>query len=162
MEPCSKAKRKVYKRLEAEDFICEECSKIDFQKVRDLNAQSLQLKHDVGVFIANLGMRFIQSTGPACALCRVFSSVYPLCGIPLWEEYELRAYSFLKYSRYTSLYHCPKTLKAKDHPLLAVVSANTRIKMDDLERWKIGHPFSYGTEAGHNQSHLFTPQIVSS
>jgi hypothetical protein len=88
--------------------------------------------------------------------------MYPLCGFPLWEEYKLRGYSFLKYSRYTLLYYCLKTLKAKDYPLLAVVLANTLVKIDDLERWKIGHLFSYGIEEGYNQSHLFTTQLVSS
>jgi hypothetical protein len=149
--------------LHEEDAICEECSKIDFGKVNNLNASSLQRKNTgpQGVTISSLGTRFLSLDGTACALCRVFSAMHiaPASPQPHSSGYELRAFSFLKYSRYTSLYYCPKALKSRDQAFLAVVPENAGDEAHDHTR-RVGLLFSTSPE--DDQSNIFTPQIVPS
>ncbi|KAE9376481.1 HET-domain-containing protein [Stipitochalara longipes BDJ] len=145
-----------------EEAICEDCSKIDFGKVRNLNATSLQRKNTgaQGILVSTLGARIFPPKGAACALCRVFSAscIAPTSPSPHSSQgYELRAYSFLKYSRYTSLHHCSKDLKSRDQPFLAVVPENAGDEVHDQTR-RVGLLFDSSSK--NNQSKIFTPRIV--
>jgi Heterokaryon incompatibility protein (HET) len=147
---------------QGKDVICEECSEIDFGKIFILNASNLQRKNTgpQGLLISNLGTRFLPPDGQSCALCRLFSTSYiaPAARKPHSSQgYELRAFSFLKYSRYTSLHYCPKDLKSRDQPFLAVVPRDAADEVHDHTR-RVGLLFS--TNPDHNQSNIFTPQIV--
>lgn len=149
--------------LPQDDFICEKCSKIDFGKVHNLNGSNLQRKNTgpQGVVISSLGTRASQPNETTCALCRVFSaSRIALASTQPQSpaEYELRAYSFLKYSRYTSLHYCPKHLKSRDQPFLAVVPENAGDEIHDHTR-RAGLLFSsIGID---DQSQIFAPQVVA-
>ena len=150
------------KPLQRDEAICEDCSKMDFGKVLNLNAASLQRKNTgpQGVLISHLGTRFFPPKGAACSLCRVFSAS---CIEPTSPQsqpsagYELRAYSFLKYSRYTSLHYCPKDLKSRDQPFLAVVPENAGDEVHDHTR-RVGLLFSSSLE--DTKSKIFIPKIV--
>lgn len=144
-----------------QDRVCEECSKIDFGKVRNLDAGSLQLKHHQGVLISNLGNRFLSPTQVTCSLCRVFASSHITPASPhahSAQGYKLRAYSFLKHSRYTSLHYCPKALKTKDQLFLAVVPENVAGETIHDQTRRVGLLFS--SDTGDSHSHIFTPRLV--
>jgi Heterokaryon incompatibility protein (HET) len=145
-----------------EENTCVECLKIDFRKVHTLNASSLQRKNTgpQGVVVSHLGTRFFPPKGAACTLCRVFSASYiaPSSSPPHSSHgYELRAYSFLKYSRYTSLHYCPKERKTKDQAFLAIVPETAGDEVHDQTR-RVGLLFSLNPQ--DDRSDIFTPQIV--
>jgi len=144
-----------------QDRVCKECSKIDFEKVRNLDAGSLQLKHYQGVLISNIGNRFLSPTQTTCGLCRVFASSHITPASPHAHSargYELRAYSFLKYSRYKSPHYSPKALKTKDQPFLAVVTENVADETAKLFMIKHGESVSHSTPILGTISHISLPR----
>lgn len=109
-----------------QQFICPECSKIDFERFLDLKYERLDShKHPnfyTGVLISNLGTRFLKSTERNCVLCRFFSAVRYQLGSSRQkakEEYQLRAFSFVAHG--LTNFYGDGTVDDYDRLFLAVV-----------------------------------------
>lgn len=100
------------------DTVCDECRRIDFQKVLDLenDIKALQ-KATRGSLIASLGARCNEVPRNGCRLCDNFFRSRADSA----SEYELRAYSYLKYSQQFDYRHCHLELRTRDIPQLGVV-----------------------------------------
>ncbi|KAN0103418.1 Heterokaryon incompatibility protein (HET) domain containing protein [Hyaloscypha variabilis] len=142
------------------DFICNECSKINFQEIFDLELATLQESIVDGLFISHLGTRFFQYTGKHCALCQIFSSACISSGSAEAQGYDLRAYCFLRYSGYTSsCFDHPKEIQ--DQWFLAVVPAGIQVGLNFLLQVKtpgVGLIFCYNTEK--SSTDIFIPRRV--
>jgi Heterokaryon incompatibility protein (HET) len=160
IESESKQERKRRDVSVQNDLICEECRQIDFQKVLDLNADTLQeTRNSRGVFIANLATRCSEPSEHSCALCRVFSAGrLPVHSYQKYARYQLRTYSFLKNNNSMSFPFLPKELKNKDQPYLAVVPPDFDGKSIESETERVSHIFCYTKDA--EQPGIFAPQVV--
>lgn len=144
-----------------DDLTCEDCRQIDFSKVLDLDAATLQY-NEGGIFIANLGTLCDQILRNDCALCQLFSGVRIPANLPQEPQgYQLRAYSFLKHYNSIQYSLCPKGLKNKDHPFLAVVPRNFDGRNLSLGSGKAGYLFC-STKDGEQKGDLHTTTRIQS
>lgn len=140
------------------DYICEACSQIDFEKVLRLDSVSLGRAKN-GVLIANLGFRFLESSPILCTLCRLWEAAASnLIDDDALEELELRAYSVLQFSPWIQYYFCPKDLRLKDQPYLAVVPQESSALYAKFLSRRFGQIHCYSRP--DQDRHIYAPQIL--
>ncbi len=143
-----------------DDSVCEQCRKINLQKVLDPGRVVLSgIKSPKGILVANLGTRCHNAPTNNCQACILFHELR----VPAHpqQSYELRAYSFLEYSTLINYCLCPEDLKSKDQPYLAVVSG--RYAGDRLRQHTKEKGFLFCREGiAEKQQSLLIPQELKS
>ena len=135
IEPQFVRTRKRHVLSEQDEFVCEACCQIDFQKVVNLDVVTLHMIRILdGIFIASLGTLCDQASGSNCALCRIFSAVrIPTDPHQNSQEYQLRAFSLQMNSHFIQARYCPKKIIQQDQPYLAVVPNTFNTKFIHLQ-----------------------------
>jgi len=138
-----------------ENPLCEHCQRIDFQKVLDVDVQSLQIGSD-GIFLADLGKR-CNDISTNCPLCHLFyrSRIKPDDD----SEYQLRIYSYIRSTPTIESTSCKEHHGAADIPCLGVVPAESVIYISFwLNADDVGHLFCVKGDEPHES--LFTPGML--
>ncbi|KAL9113088.1 MAG: hypothetical protein Q9227_002700 [Pyrenula ochraceoflavens] len=140
------------------DHICKDCSQIDFQKVFELDPARLSTEKK-GVLIADLGSRLRRPNTNSCALCHLLAGVSAKRLFHMdFEDFELRAYSILKFSVTIRFIFCPRDLNDKDQPFLAVVPKRLEGKIDIYDAYVLGQVFC--SKSSLQTTNLFSPEPV--
>lgn len=138
--------------------VCMNCSQIDFQKVFQLESATLADAEN-GILIADLGTGLARASSSSCALCGLFIAVArKFVDEDRQIELELRAFSFLRLSAKIEHNFCPKNLKPRDQPYLAVVPRNSSGHNAKFDSDEAGHIFCLNLV--HQNTHIFSPRII--
>ena len=149
-------KRKLAPEAEA-DRLCEDCQRIDFSSILNLDAAALQDDLRSGIFVADLGNRLHKAGESDCPLCRLLSQMrIHAPGLRQDGEFHLRAYSGFNQFNSLRLGSCPKRLLAKDLPCLAMVSTcltNAAIPDSEVK-------FLFCKSTSSDQKTIFIPRLI--
>jgi hypothetical protein len=138
------------------EYICQSCRQIDFQKVINLSVLTLQSKPN-GILVADLGVRYNFAPQDDCRLCHI---LYRSRQIPKssTRPYHLRVYSYLRSSKIVSFGTFPESQLERDIPCLGVVPADFTGTQFRLYARDTGQLFC--VEDGQPAATIFTPRLV--
>ena len=148
----------TYNRGTQPTQLCEQCSRIPFSDILDLDVATLQENLRDGVLVKDLGFSLENISESSCALCQLFfharirtdSIIKPI-------EYQLRAYSIFNRLNDMNLDRCPEGLKAKDLPCLAVLPSQ---RNSSIPHTSIKFIFLHSDKYGHKR--VFVPRAIPS
>lgn len=149
-------KKSVSSEHYAEGDLCDDCLKIDFERV--LQIPDIRRK-SYGVPVAELGRKTTEWGKAACQMCRLFAAVRVSPDEPAvggTSEYHLRACSFLKATNLVYFDRSlPEPIRKADAPCLLVLLGKGR------SRSRTGRPQSLTAMIGRGQSSGIICPVIS-